>query len=631
MKSALYKKNSLLKKTLAIASLGMFAAPVLALSPPALPIWSIQNGKLLDPNGSPFVFRGVTIDHTLAPEKTIQALKDIAALGANSAQIEFALQYDGSYPRQIIAQIRDIIQTCKDSKLVCVLEPNDGSGYSDVSDAVSPSVMASFWGWNDMREVLIGAQSHIIIGLSNQPLGSLYYNSFDYRIRMEQYLYELRSALPFGFIVMIDGNKWGQDTDNAMMDFARINKQENRYPNLIYSIDMFDAYTDPKSARDYIASFAEIGAPLMIGGFGPTPYYHPHNPAPLPTVPVMLPAQSVMKYAEEFGTGYFAWSWSGNQNGGLDLVTDWNPLALTQWGDLVINGVDGIKATAKPASIYVNSSSSSSATSSSAPANQPPVALFQAFNSYSGSCSKGSITATANGSYDPEGEDLTYSWHLSENGANAYVATGYSASFESRSGVRYQLVLTVTDSKGASANLTKNIDPIYIDCVSSTSSSVRSSVTSSHSSADVVSSRSSSSSSSIRPSSISSSSRSSISSSRSSSSSPLISSSSSSAIARGNCSYVINSQWNNGFTAAIRVKNTSAQPINGWNVNWQYSDGSKITNLWNASLTGSNPYNAKNLSWNSTIQPGQTVEFGFQGSKAAGAASVPVVSGGVCQ
>lgn len=622
MKNSLHKKKSFLKKALAIASLGIFAAPVLALSPPALPIWSIQDGKLLDPNGKPFVFRGVTIEHTLAtPEKTLQALKDIAAHGANSAQIEFPLKSDGNYPRQITIQVRDIIQTCKDSKLVCVLEPNDGSGYSEVFNAVSPTVMASLWGWGGMRDALSGAQSHIIIGLSNQPLGSIYYSSFDYRIRMDQYVSELRSALPQGFLIMVDGNKWGQDTDKAMLEFATINKSQNRYPNLIYSIDMFDAYTDPTKVRDYIASFAQLQAPLIIGGFGPTPYYHPHNIAVRPTVPVMLPAQSVMEYAEEFATGSFAWSWSGNLNGGLDLVTNWDASALTPWGNLAFNGAHGIKATAKPASIYVDSSSSSSATSSSAPANQPPVALFQAFNSYGGLCGKGSITATANGSYDPDGDDLTYSWRLSENGANAYVATGYSATFESRSGVRYQLALTVTDSKGASADLTKNIDPIYIDCVSSASSSVRSSVPSSHSSADVVSSRSSSSSSAVTPSSISSSSRSSISSSRSSSS----------AIAVNNCSYVIQSQWNTGFTAVVRIKNNRTQPINGWSVNWQYGDGSRITNLWNASLTGSNPYSAKNLSWNSTIQPGQTLEFGFQGSKAAGSASIPVVTGSVCQ
>ncbi|MET0357391.1 MAG: cellulose binding domain-containing protein, partial [Cellvibrio sp.] len=69
---------------------------------------------------------------------------------------------------------------------------------------------------------------------------------------------------------------------------------------------------------------------------------------------------------------------------------------------------------------------------------------------------------------------------------------------------------------------------------------------------------------------------------------------------------------------------------NGWDVKWQYPDSSKVTNLWNAKLSGTNPYSAKNLDWNATIQPGQTVEFGFQGSKPAGPAVTPAFTGTVC-
>jgi hypothetical protein len=101
--------------------------------------------------------------------------------------------------------------------------------------------------------------------------------------------------------------------------------------------------------------------------------------------------------------------------------------------------------------------------------------------------------------------------------------------------------------------------------------------------------------------------------------------------AKAQCNYQINSQWGNGFTANIRIKNVTTSTINGWNVNWQYADGSKITGSWNATLSGSNPYSAKNVSWNANIQPGQTLEFGFQGSKPAGAASLPIITGSICQ
>ncbi|MDF3012115.1 MAG: beta-mannosidase [Cellvibrio sp.] len=417
---------------------------------------------------------------------------------------------------------------------------------------------------------------------------------------------------------MIDGNSWSQDQEKSMLELAKQTTTNGTYlPYLIYSVDMFDAYLSPESVRDYIAGFAEAGLPLVIGGFAPTAYYHPNNTAPRPAVVYDLPEDSVMHYAEQYGVGYFGWSWSGNTNPALDLVTSYDPGALTSWGNLLFNGVNGIKATAKPASIFNGSSSSvssSSSSSSSAP-NNPPSAVLNAAVDYR-NCGAVYGTATAAGSTDPDGDTLTYQWEVTNSfGSSVYSATGLTVSFAMAPVRLYTVKLTVSDGKGGTATASTTLDHFYSDnCISSSSSSsiIRSSSSSIRPSSSSVPSVASSSS--IRPSSISSSSR-----------------SSSSAMAAGNCSYIINSQWGNGFTAAIRIKNTGAQPINGWNVNWQYSDGSKVTGLWNASLTGSNPYNAKNLGWNATIQPGQTVEFGFQGSKPATTASVPVVTGSICK
>ncbi len=97
-----------------------------------------------------------------------------------------------------------------------------------------------------------------------------------------------------------------------------------------------------------------------------------------------------------------------------------------------------------------------------------------------------------------------------------------------------------------------------------------------------------------------------------------------------NCSYLVTNDWGTGYTAAIRIKNNGSSVINNWNVSWNYSDSTRVTSSWNANLMGSNPYSATGLSWNSSIQPGQTAEFGFQGIKNNGAAQVPSVTGSVC-
>lgn len=96
------------------------------------------------------------------------------------------------------------------------------------------------------------------------------------------------------------------------------------------------------------------------------------------------------------------------------------------------------------------------------------------------------------------------------------------------------------------------------------------------------------------------------------------------------CEYIISNQWNTGFTGTIRISNTGTSAINGWNIGWQYAGGDRVTSSWNATLSGANPYTATGLSWNSTIQPGQSAEFGIQGTKGGATAEIPVITGAAC-
>jgi glucuronoarabinoxylan endo-1,4-beta-xylanase len=201
--------------------------------------------------------------------------------------------------------------------------------------------------------------------------------------------------------------------------------------------------------------------------------------------------------------------------------------------------------------------------------------------------------------------------------------------------VKYSTSDSLNVGYGGTSKVTNNAVSVFVEpksiatfvsegTATSSSSSIRSSVA-----------PSSSSRSSIAP---SSSSRSSVASSviRSSvssvaSSTPRSSSSASSiSNTAANCSYVVTSDWGSGYTAAIRIKNNGTSAINNWNVNWSYTDSTRISNSWNANLSGTNPYSANGLSWNSSIQPGQTAEFGFQGTKNNGAAQIPAVTGSVC-
>lgn len=600
------KKLSFVKKTLALVAASLLTMPVLA-------VWTVKDGKLLDPNGNPFIFRGAVIDSTLAPERVVQGIKDIAAAGANAVQVEINANMYGSTPPISGAQLRTIIDTCKTNKIICVLEPNDVAGYPDFANAGIPATAGLFWStWPaDIREAIIGQHDYIMLGFGNQSLAPM--SAGEYINRMMTYLEDFNHPLLRNFVIVVDGSGWSQDADKAMLELAKqmAPRVGSTLPHLIYSVDMFDTYLTPESVRNYIAEFTAAGFPLVIGGFGPTAYYHPNNTSPRPAVVYDLPEDAVMQYAQQYGVGYFGWSWSGNKNSALDLVSNWSANNFTPWGNLLFNGTNGIKATAKPASIF--NASSSSASSSSVPANQPPVAAIT-YNLEYVRCGQVYGNVTASGSSDPDGDPLTYQWDISGYGS-PITSTSPSLRFYMQPPHYYTIKLTVSDGKGGVASTSIIRNHTYSDnCISSSvsSSSIRPSSSSIPSVSSVPSSVGSSS---IRPTSVSSSSR----------------SASSVAVSKAQCSYVINSQWNTGFTASIRIKNTTSSAINGWDVNWQYNDDSKVTNLWNANLSGSNPYNAKNLSWNSTIQPGQTVEFGFQGSKSAAVATIPAVKGDICQ
>ncbi|HTF94859.1 MAG TPA: cellulose binding domain-containing protein [Cellvibrio sp.] len=92
------------------------------------------------------------------------------------------------------------------------------------------------------------------------------------------------------------------------------------------------------------------------------------------------------------------------------------------------------------------------------------------------------------------------------------------------------------------------------------------------------------------------------------------------------CTYTVTNNWGSGFTGEIKVTNDTAATVNNWSVSWQES-GATVTNAWNATLTGSNPYTAASLNWNGTLAPKASASFGFQANGTAGA---PKVNGSLC-
>ncbi|TCB98490.1 1,4-beta-xylanase [Micromonospora zingiberis] len=72
--------------------------------------------------------------------------------------------------------------------------------------------------------------------------------------------------------------------------------------------------------------------------------------------------------------------------------------------------------------------------------------------------------------------------------------------------------------------------------------------------------------------------------------------------------------WTGGFVATVRVTAGSTR-LNGWSVAIAIPGGSTVTNTWNAQASGSSGnVTFRNVSYNGSVNPGTTTEFGFQGN-----------------
>ncbi len=77
--------------------------------------------------------------------------------------------------------------------------------------------------------------------------------------------------------------------------------------------------------------------------------------------------------------------------------------------------------------------------------------------------------------------------------------------------------------------------------------------------------------------------------------------------------YTANS-WNVGFTGSVKITNTGTTPLT-WTLGFAFPSGQQVTQGWSAtwSQTGTT-VTATGLSWNATLQPGQSTDIGFNGS-----------------
>ncbi len=98
------------------------------------------------------------------------------------------------------------------------------------------------------------------------------------------------------------------------------------------------------------------------------------------------------------------------------------------------------------------------------------------------------------------------------------------------------------------------------------------------------------------------------------------------------CHYEVTQEWNEGFTANVRIKNLGSQAIENWQMNIEFDDLIRVDNFWNTSLTGIPPFfTAKDETWNGRISANKEVTFGLVASKAADQSSSAKIKSIICR
>ncbi|MER7893432.1 cellulase family glycosylhydrolase [Micromonospora sp. NPDC094482] len=362
--------------------------------------FSVADGRLYDANGTEFVMRGVNHAHTWYPQRT-SSFADVKALGANTVRV--VLASGDRWPRNSNADVANVIALCKANRLICVLEVHDTTGYGEQSGAISLGRAVDYW--LSIADVLAGEEEYVIVNIGNEPYGNQNYASW--ATDTANAVNRLRAA-GLTHTIMVDAPNWGQDWSFTMRDNAAAVFAADPARNTVFSIHMYGVFDTAAEITDYLGRFRAAGLPIVVGEFG---FNHSDGDPDEDTV---------LAYSQANGIGWLGWSWSGNGGGVeyLDMATGFDPAALTNWGQRIFNGANGIRQTAREASVF------GGAPPTTPPPTTPPpaggcTAMYTIVNQWQGGF-QGEVRVTAGAAAVTgwttrwtfaDGQSVTQSWN----------------------------------------------------------------------------------------------------------------------------------------------------------------------------------------------------------------------------
>ena len=300
----------------------------------------VNGTSIYDANGNIFKMRGLNIPHAWFSSYTETSIKAAASLGANTVRVVLS---DGQiYSKTSSGEVEYIVNLCKQNNLICILEVHDTTG-SDSTSYLNNAVNY----WIELKNLLNSNTKYVILNIANE-----WYGSWNGSAWAEGYKSAIKSLRNAGInnMLMVDCAGWGQYPDSIKYNGKEVFNADSQR-NTVFSIHMYEyAGGDSTTVKTNIDNALSIGVPVVIGEFGAQ---HTNGD---------VDEQTILNYCAQKGVGYLGWSWKGNGSGleYLDISNTWDGSSLTDWGNTLFYGTNGIKSTASVCSVYGTSSGSSS-------------------------------------------------------------------------------------------------------------------------------------------------------------------------------------------------------------------------------------------------------------------------------
>ncbi|MFL6121220.1 cellulase family glycosylhydrolase [Actinophytocola sp.] len=404
----------------------------------------VSGTRVVEANGATFVMRGVSHAHVWYPTQT-GSFANIKAMGANTIRVVL-----GSGQRWgPSTDVASVVALCKQNRLICVLEAHDTTGYGEDGAAATLDQAVTYW--ISQKSALVGQEDYVVLNIGNEPFGNNATVSATWATATANAVSRLRGN-GFHHLIMADAPMWGQDWQNIMRDNAASVEAADPDHNTLFSIHMYGVYDTAAEINAYFDAFRTAGLPLVVGEFG---FNHSDgNPD----------EDTIMAQAQARGLGYLGWSWSGNGGGVeyLDMVTNFDPAQLTSWGDRIFNGANGIRATAREATIYGGGSADTQAPTTPGTPTASGVTAGSAALSWSAATDNVGVTGyeilraagTSGGTFTSVGTSATTS----------FTATGLSPSTSYRFAVRARDAAGNTSANSGAVTVTTQAGPATGPC-----------------------------------------------------------------------------------------------------------------------------------------------------------------------